>query len=159
MAILGPDELAKSGTEHGHQCAVMQWVALIGIKAHPLLWMLHAIPNGGGRSMSVGAAMKAEGVKRGVPDLCLPVPRAGYNGLYLEMKTPKAFEKKDHGCSEEQLEWHESLLGQGYVVVVCAGWQAACWALTLYLGSQLHMIPGDGSIKACAVDRPPFLRD
>ena len=31
--------------------------------------------------------MKAEGVRVGIPDLCLPIARGGHNALYIEMKT------------------------------------------------------------------------
>jgi hypothetical protein len=169
--LITPEQLAKSGSEHAHQCAVMQWVALVGMKAFPeLLWMLHAIPNGGDRSKSVGASMKAEGVKKGVPDLCLPVPQkivrheapdigilsGWFHGLYIEMKTPEAFAKKDNGCSPEQIEWHRRLLAQGHAVAVCAGWQSACWVLGLYLHGELVM-PEAGPLLASAVDQPPGL--
>jgi len=168
--LISPEQIAKSGTEHGHQCAVMQWVALVGMKSDiaELLWMLHAVPNGGDRSKSVGASMKAEGVKKGVPDLCLPVPMGSpdgtgigwegvYPGLYIEMKTPEAFAKKDNGCSAEQLEWHRRLRAQGYAVAVCAGWQSACWALGLYLHGELVMPEGGGALLASACEHPPGL--
>lgn len=158
-AMITPAQIAASGTEHGHQCAVMQWVATGAIKQYPLLWLLHAIPNGGDRSKSVGASMKAEGVKKGVPDLSLPVAKysRGYFGLYIEMKTPAAFAKKDNGCSVEQVEWHRRLREQGYAVAVCAGWQAACWVLALYLDGRLAMPEGGGPLLASETDQPPEL--
>ena len=33
--------------------------------------------------------MKRQGVKAGVPDICLPVARNGYHGLYIELKAGK----------------------------------------------------------------------
>lgn len=66
------------------QVALFQWARLQEC-VRPALGLLHAIPNGGarpaivgkdGRRFSVSAArMKAEGVKAGVPDVCLPVGR------------------------------------------------------------------------------------
>jgi hypothetical protein len=73
-------------TEHDEQVALSRWVTLLQPR-HPELALLHAIPNGGHRHKAVAVRLKAEGVKRGVPDLCLPVPRGGHHGLYLEMKT------------------------------------------------------------------------
>ena len=44
------------------------------------------IPNGGYRNKAEAAHLKAQGVRPGVPDLCVPVARHGYHGLYIEMK-------------------------------------------------------------------------
>jgi hypothetical protein len=46
-----------------------------------------AIPNGGLRNIRVAASLKAEGVKRGVPDICIMLPygRVGW----MELKTTK----------------------------------------------------------------------
>ncbi len=53
-----------------------------------LRWMF-AIPNGGKRDARVGMMMKYQGVKAGVPDVFLPLPRHGYHGLFIEMKVGK----------------------------------------------------------------------
>lgn len=52
----------------------------------PEVALLHSIPNGDWRGPGVAKKLKAEGVKPGIPDLCLPVPRGGYHSLYLELK-------------------------------------------------------------------------
>ena len=70
-------------TEHQIQTCVMEWAEGQLIQ-HPELKMLYAIPNGGARNAITGALLKAEGVKPGVPDLCLPVARGKYHGLYIE---------------------------------------------------------------------------
>lgn len=48
--------------------------------------LVYAIPNGGVRSKIEAAIMKGEGVRKGIPDTFIAVPRAGYGGLYIEMK-------------------------------------------------------------------------
>lgn len=161
---IAPAQLASSGTEHGHQVAVMQWVALVGMKKWPSLWLLHAIPNGGDRKQSVAASLKAEGVKSGVPDLCLPVPIEGlhqwHHGLYIEMKRPGLEGTKNGGRSDKQVEWQKRLREQGYAVVTAYGWQAACWALKLYLEGQVVMPSehgGDDCLFALPVVDPPDL--
>ena len=69
--------------EHELQAACVKWFSL----QYPQYdRMLFAIPNGGHRDIRTAARLKAEGVKRGVPDLFLSIPRAGYCGLYIEMK-------------------------------------------------------------------------
>ena len=71
--------------------------------------------------------LKQQGVKSGVPDLCLPVPRGQYHGLYIEMKTESGH------TSDEQEWWGERLQAHGYVWRVCHGWQAAVAVLEWYL--------------------------
>lgn len=56
---------------------------------YPELGLLYAInPNkGGNRGVASRGKAKAMGLLRGMPDLCLPVSRMGWNALYLECKT------------------------------------------------------------------------
>jgi hypothetical protein len=93
----------------------------------PDLRLLYAIPNGGDRHPAVAAKLRAEGVRAGVPDYCLPVPRGPYHGLYVELKTPTGYP------SREQREWIAALREQGYRAEVCRGWQAAWDVLMEYL--------------------------
>lgn len=50
--------------------------------------LFFAVPNGGARNAWTGKVMKDEGVRSGVADLILLVPRNGYAALAIEMKTP-----------------------------------------------------------------------
>ena len=77
-----------------------RWAALAKSR-WPELVLLHAIPNGGHRHKAVAVRMKAEGMKAGVPDICLPVPRGSWHGLYLELKT------EDGSVSRAQRRWLE----------------------------------------------------
>lgn len=89
--------------------------------------MFH-IPNGGKRSATEARRFQAEGVKAGVPDIFLPVPRHEYHGMFIEMKRRQGGKISDH-----QEEWLESLADQGYAVKVCYGWEEAAEALEEYL--------------------------
>lgn len=101
-------------TEHQEQSALIAWARMT--ESHwPELALLHAIPNGGWRHPATGKKLKAEGLKKGVPDLCLPVPRHGKSGMYIEMKSKKGRVRK------EQKWWLERLTEQGYHAVVCKG--------------------------------------
>jgi len=96
---------------------IIQAVLMVRIKSeleprYPEVALLYAIPNGGHRHISVAAKLKAEGVKRGVPDLCLPVARGGYFGLYLEMKA------EGGRVRPEQTGWLIALHEQGYLTHV-----------------------------------------
>lgn len=150
-----PAELAASGTEHAHQRAVMAWAncaALYGFEwaaqdqaydfrtrdalrgvygnAYPIpqLTRLFAIHNQGHGDAIRGARAKAEGVKKGVPDLMLPVVIDGYAGLFVELKV-----KRKTDTSDKQEEWLDYLNGAGYVAKVAVGWIEATSHIANYL--------------------------
>lgn len=129
-----PDQLCKSGSEDGHQAALFCWIAL-NIQTYPLLRWLFAIPNGGLRDKRTGGKLKATGVKAGVPDLCLPIPRGDFNGLWVELKIPKTDKKAKGVVRAEQKEWKRFLLQQGYGVYIAYGWEDARDTLIAYLES------------------------
>lgn len=116
--------------EESEQTCLFQWAALMA-NAHPELRLLHAIPNGGLRSKTEAARMKDAGVRRGVPDVFLPVARQGQHGLYIEMKR-----RQGGVVSDEQTWWHVNLAKQGYAVAVCFGWDDARVTLESYLGIE-----------------------
>jgi len=113
--------------EHDEQVRLFQWAAW-AINRYPELELLHAIPNGGHRNPATAARMKREGVKRGIPDIFLPVPRRGYYGLYLELKRPMGGR-----LSGAQAEVIAKLKEQGFRVDVCRGFEEAREALEGYL--------------------------
>lgn len=137
-AGLTPADIAKSGTEHGEQAALFFWAAM-HMKRWPVLKWLYAIPNGGGRSPVEGARLKAEGVKKGVSDVCLPVPmwkgqvspsKIHYCGIYIEMKRKNG---TPADVKPEQGEFLEFVQSQGYYGCVCFGWEQAAKTLEWYL--------------------------
>lgn len=118
-------------TESDEQKFVFTWAWFQEIY-EPRLGLLHHIPNGGLRQKATAARMKAEGVKAGVPDLCLPVPAHGFHGLYIEMK------KRDHsnGLSRLQRNWIDMLREQGYKAEVAYGADEAIDILCEYLSIE-----------------------
>lgn len=115
-------------TEARHQAAVLKWSRQPSIRSKwPELALLHHIPNGGSRDAIEGRHLKEQGVKPGVPDLCLPVSRGRYHGLYIEMKNEVGI------ASEEQKWWGKALLSQSYMWEVCHGWESAVRLLEWYL--------------------------
>ena len=98
---------------------------------HPELELMFHIPNEGKRSARTGARMKGEGMKSGVPDICLPVARGGCHGLYIELKR-----QKGGIVTEEQTKWLEDLSRQGYAVAVCRGWERASEIILEYLEQE-----------------------
>lgn len=114
-------------TESEEQQALFEWAAL-QMGAFPELSMLYHIPNGGRRGKAEAGRFKAEGVKSGVPDVCLPVARGGFHGLYVELKR-----REKSKTSEAQTDWIMRLSEQGYFAVICKGWNEAAQAITQYL--------------------------
>ena len=98
-------------SEHALQVACVRWFRY----AYPWpRYLIFSIPNGGYRTETTARAMKAEGQKPGIPDLCIPMARKGYHGLYIELKNGKAGQ-----LSKYQKEKIEFLTREGYLVVVC----------------------------------------
>ena len=100
--------------------------------------LLFSVPNGGNGDARRGSIMKAEGQRKGAPDLFLAVPRSFrngdeqcpdgfYSGLFLELKRPAGH------VSPEQEVFHELLRKQGYKVVVCRSLQDCINQITSYL--------------------------
>lgn len=158
-----PDQLAKSGSEHGIQSALFLWAAVaqnhgfayadafaeggaaalqgspkIGV---PELQWLHAIPNGGSRgddekSRAIrGGQMKAEGVRDGVADIFWPIARFPYHGLYIEMKTPTG------AIRPKQRDFRTFALAQGYAFSFERSWRSAATLIRCYwqLSPEFHM--------------------
>jgi hypothetical protein len=117
--------------EHGHQKCLFDW-AWLARKRHPELDMLVAIPNGGLRDKVVAARLRDEGVKAGFPDLMLNVPRGGYHGLFIELKTLKG------RASVGQALWLLNLSAAGNRAVVCHGWLEAKTEIENYLNGRLN---------------------
>jgi hypothetical protein len=80
---------------------------------YPYLWLLHCSLNGVKLSAIQASIAKAQGMLSGVPDLFLPVPKNGYHGLYIEMKSAKG------RVSVEQSRYLKCAAENGYSVVVC----------------------------------------
>ena len=116
----------RKRSEATEQEALIEWCGWHEGR-HPELKLIFHIPNGGSRNTIEAANLKRQGVKAGVPDLCLPVPKNGYHGLYIEMKYGR------NKTSEKQEEWLKALWEQGYYVAVCYGAEEAERLIASYL--------------------------
>lgn len=98
----------------------------------PVLSRLYAIPNGAylARGAAGYFALASAGLKKGVPDMCLPVARKGYHSLYIELKTETG------KLSDDQRRWLSELRGDGNYSVVCVGSESAIECLTWYLSEE-----------------------
>lgn len=120
--------------EDEEQIALMQWAAVMSGR-YPELRLMYHIPNGGARSKPEAVRFKAMGVKKGVPDICLPVARGQFHGLYIELKRQRGGK-----ASDEQKQWIEDLRGQGYAATVCKGWKQAAGTIEIYLKGSLAYV-------------------
>ena len=124
-------------TEHSEQVTIIEWARRLEAQ-HPELGLLFAIPNGAklpyvkdlrGRRYSPQAQkLKAEGLRAGVPDLCLPVPRQGFHGMFIELKVGR------NKPSPEQVKYLDTLAEQGYYAAVCWGANEAILEIMAYMG-------------------------
>lgn len=115
-------------SEAQEQTALFAWAdQCVQLGVHPELKMMYAVPNGGRRDNIEAAHLKQQGVKAGVPDICLAVPRGKYHGLYVEMKVG------DNKPTDKQNEWLANLSYYGYAVKVCYSCLAAKTAIERYL--------------------------
>lgn len=107
-------------SESQQQIAVVEYCDARGIPcAH--------IPNEGKRNKYAGAQLKRQGLRKGFPDLVIPVARGKYHSLYIEMK--------DYGGkpTKEQVEWIHKLRAQGMCAFVCIGARNAIELIERYM--------------------------
>ncbi len=97
-------------TEHEEQREFVMWMR----QTHPDA-RIFAIPNGGQRSRTTGAKLKAEGVSAGVPDLYIPAWRC-----WVEMK--RAWNSK---MSPAQKDWQKYLESIGDTFILGNGCEDA----------------------------------
>lgn len=110
---------------------LIRWRDDEGVMLFPELKWLYAIPNGGFRHKSVAGRMKAQGVVAGAPDFNLDVARGPYHGLRIELKR-----RVGGTVSPAQKHWIAWLTSQGYLAVVCKGWEEARERLVDYLSLE-----------------------
>lgn len=92
----------KQDTEVKEQIVSALWLDKMKIP-------FYHVPNGGYRNPIEAVKFKRMGVKAGVPDICIPLARKGYHGLYIELKR-----KSGGKLSEHQLYWRELLIKEGH---------------------------------------------
>lgn len=122
-----------TGSESEEQEFLFNWTQY-NINRLPGIELLFHVPNGGKRDARTATALKRQGVKAGVPDLVLPVPKGGYHGAYIELKVG------DNKPTTLQRIWLSNLELQGYFTKVCYGWKDAAETIERYLTEQIESI-------------------
>lgn len=93
----------------------------------PELKLMYHVPNEGKRSEGTAKVLKAAGLKKGVPDIVLPVARKGFMGLYIEMKFGK------NKATLEQREFMRLLEREGHKTVIAYSFEEAREIIRRYL--------------------------
>lgn len=120
-------------SEQSEQEALFEFCERFRERIPELQWAFH-VPNGGARHPAVAAQLKAAGVKRGVPDVFMPIARydvglnVTYAGVVIEMKYGK------NKTSNEQKAWLGFLARQGWQTHISYSWTEAARILVTYLG-------------------------
>lgn len=122
--------------EEVEQITLFSWAEFAKNK-YPELDLMYHVPNEGKRSAAMGARLKAEGLKAGVPDVCLPTAHGGYIGLYIEMKV------KPNKPTEQQKQWLRDLRGAGHFTAVCYTWEEAKDLIEEYIRLPLTISKGE----------------
>lgn len=124
-------------TEYAEQKCVIDWWSIYSRMKGLDERLLFASANAAKRSYKLAAMMKASGVRAGLPDLMLALPKfvrgvapqaMMFAGLFIEMK-------RIGGKAEpHQIEYCDLLRRQGYNVVIAQGAEEAIRAIKGYTG-------------------------
>ncbi|PXW40593.1 VRR-NUC domain-containing protein [Erwinia sp. AG740] len=109
------------------QAALIEWAdktVIDGIRIGD--YLLH-IPNEGKRGPKAARDAKRLGMRSGVHDLFLALPRGEYAGLWIEMKAVGG------RPTPGQLEWQELMRAAGYRAEICYGFDSARNEIERYL--------------------------
>lgn len=107
-------------SEASEQKALIEWCEYSKVP-------IFHIPNGGTRNPKEAVELKRQGVKPGVPDLFIPLPRGSKHGMFIEMKYGK------NKTTDNQNKWLCYLVQQGYECHVCYSCESAVACVKKYL--------------------------
>ncbi|EKN4700378.1 VRR-NUC domain-containing protein [Yersinia ruckeri] len=113
--------------ETEEQAALIKWADNTVIDGICVGDYLIHIPNEGKRGPKAARDAKRLGLRKGVPDLFLALPRGGYAGLWIEMKA------LDGQSTVEQFLWPRKLDNVGYVATTCFSFSHAKDTVVNYL--------------------------
>lgn len=140
--LLAGKSRAKCADREGEQ--QRELIDRVELEFPSIAHLLIHIPNGGSRrNRFEGWRLKAQGTKKGVSDLLLPVARGGRFGLWLEFKAAPPF---DAPVTESQQHWCDLMVEQGYAAMVARGVDEALEALRAYLAQPPTRARGRTSV-------------
>lgn len=131
--------MKKQNREQELQIAIFSW-ANYNLKKYPELKLLNSSLNGVfiiNKLHSYHA--KLSGMKKGYPDMFLPVARCGYHGLFIELKIKQNKDMKisKGRLTDEQKQWLQDLNNQGYLAVASYGYDSTIELIENYLKGKI----------------------
>jgi len=122
----------KPRSEYDEQVAIFQW-AMVYQATWPDLFLINgSIMGGTGMRPKILNKLAKAGMKKGKPDINLPIARGGYIGLWIELKR-----RGGPDPSEDQIRWLVRLNGAGHLAVCCKGSDAAIRTIKQYVTGEL----------------------
>jgi len=106
---------------------VMEWISVHTVIKQFKRLILH-YPNEGKRSQRYGKLLKDMGMRKGVVDLFIAVPRQGFGGAWIELKSA------DGVLKPEQKEFLEDMAAQNFYTAVCWSIDEAIETISWYFG-------------------------
>lgn len=112
--------------------ATIHKTAMDWVRSHKELngLVIH-IPNEGRRSKRYGAVLRDLGMRAGASDLLIAMPRHGFGGAWIEIKSAKG------RISVEQAAFQLDMSQQNYFVSVCWGIDETIKTISWYTGIQV----------------------
>jgi hypothetical protein len=104
---------SQNETEHAEQVALARYL-------HGRGWLFTATANGASMAAHTRSRLAAAGLSRGVPDVLVFEPLAGYVGIAIELKR-----RKGGAVSPEQRRWLGWLAERGWLAILAHGADAA----------------------------------
>jgi hypothetical protein len=122
------------------QTTFMRWLEGVPAPGQPgrkLSDFAYSIPNGiwipapVKLKIMIIMTMRRQGLKKGVPDVCIDLPLHAWHGCRLEIKRDATSQ-----IQPEQIEWLTRLRAAGFFCELCAGLGAATAAVGRYLRGE-----------------------
>ncbi|MCB5299278.1 VRR-NUC domain-containing protein [Yersinia intermedia] len=116
--------------ETEEQAALIAWADKTVINGICIGDYLIHIPNEGKRGPKAARDAKRLGLRKGVPDLFLALPRGGYAGLWIEMKA------LDGKPTLDQTQWLNKMNEMGYLAIINFSCVEAVKTITEYINKN-----------------------
>ena len=118
---------AQVPTEKQEMAMLLGWIAF-----QPRIRdLVFHIPNEYDGGAFKGLCRRRQGVRKGVSDLCIPLPTKSHHGMFLELK--RRYGAK---ATKEQIQWIDKMNALGYAAKICYGLDDAVEFIQGYLASD-----------------------
>jgi hypothetical protein len=127
---MGKNKIESEMTEHQIQEAIFSWFE-VAVNKYPDLDLAYSTASG--VRMPIGLLMKCKRlgiVKKGLPDIVIPIPKGPYHSMYIELKITKSSPSR---TSAEQINYVDRLNSLGHYAIVLKGFNNTVNEIEKYL--------------------------